>query len=173
VVPSSQIDGFRGAVLRRPLTLSLDVTGPKPVASLGPSSDPFITAVRAVDAGQLREARKLADSLAAFRSGTAAGEITMDVVFQEAWLHMAIGDNAGAMQSLDRALNGLSRAPANLLDGSEMATALVRAMMMRATLAAKAGDDATRRKWAGAARELWRDADPEVKQIVAATVGNN
>jgi serine/threonine protein kinase len=173
VVPSSQIDGFRGAVLRRPLTLSLDVTGPKPVASLGPSSDPFITAVRAVDAGQLREARKLADSLAAFRSGTAAGEITMDVVFQEAWLHMAIGDNAGAMQSLDRALNGLSRAPANLLDGSEMATALVRAMMMRATLAAKAGDEATRRKWAGAARELWRDADPEVKQIVAATVGNN
>ncbi len=173
VVPASQLDGFRGAVLRRPLTFGLDVTGPKPVASLGPSSDPFISAVRAVDAGQLREARKLADSLAAFRSGTAAGEITMDVVFQEAWLHTAIGDDVGAARSLDRALNGLSRAPANLLEGSEIATALVRAMMLRAKLAATMGDEATRRKWAAAARELWKNADPEVKQMVVATVGND
>jgi hypothetical protein len=168
VVPASQLSDFKAAVLRRPLSLALDVIGTKPLASLGPSPDPFISAVRAVDAGQTGLAKKFADSLAAFRAGTAAGEVTMDVVFQEAWLRSVIGDTQGAARSLDRALRGLSRAPSNLLDGSELATALVRAMMLRAKLAAQAGDKATNQLWFNAARELWSNADPEVKATVAA-----
>jgi hypothetical protein len=173
VVASSQTAAFRTAILQRPLTLSVDVIGTKPIASLGPSSDPFISAILAVDAGNLAAARKLADSLAAFRAGTAAGEVTMDVVLQEAWLRTAIGDSAGAARSLDRALNGISRAPANLLEGSDLATALVRAMIMRARLAHAAHDDATARTWASAAQELWGAGDPEVKAVVAAAVSGS
>jgi hypothetical protein len=166
--PAAQLNDFKIAALRRPLSFALDVVGPKPLASLGPSTDPFISSVRAVDAGQVGAARRFADSLTAFRSLTAAGEVTMDIVFQEAWLHTAIGDDAGAARALDRALKGMSRAPTNLLIGPVYPTAFVRAMMLRAKLAAKSGDKATNQLWLNAARELWSNADPEVKATVAA-----
>jgi serine/threonine protein kinase len=173
VIGAAQVADYERAILRRPLSECLDVTGTKLLASLGPSSDPFISAVRAVDAGQLGVARKLADSLAAFRSGTAAGEITMDVVLQEAWLRTAIGDSSGAAVLLDRALKGISRAPANLLEEAELGTALVRAMLMRANLAAKAGDTATQAVWLNAAKELWTNADPALKSMIAGAVRTN
>ncbi|MEO8578043.1 MAG: hypothetical protein ABI556_15140, partial [Gemmatimonadales bacterium] len=163
LVPSSKLAEFRVAVLQRPLSLSLDVIGTKSLASLGPSDDPFISAVRAVDAGNRRLARKLADSLAVFRAVNAPGEVTMDVVLQEAWLRAAIGDSSIATRSLDRALRGLSRAPTNLLEGAELSTALVRAMLMRSDLAAATGDDVTHKKWSAAVRELWTNADPHVR----------
>ena len=122
----------------------------------------FARAVSALDAGNRSRARSLSDSLAAFRTGMAPGEITMDVVLQEAWLRATLGDREGAAQSLDRALRGLSRAPANLLKGAALATALVRAMKLRAQLARDAGDTAAEQRWLEAANELWKGADPEL-----------
>ena len=161
-VPPAQLAAFRTAVLQRPLSLSVDVTGTAPLTSLGGNSGMFARAVAALDAGNRERARRLSDSLAAFRTGMAPGEITMDVVLQEAWLRATLGDKGGAAQSLDRALRGLSRAPVNLLKGATLATALVRSMKLRAELAEEAGDTATAQHWRQAVNELWRGGDREV-----------
>jgi hypothetical protein len=166
LVPAVQLEAFKAAVLRRPLSLAVEVIGPHPVASLGPSADPFINAVRAIDRGDLRSARVLADSLDAFRAGSAPGEITMDVVLQEAWLRATIGDTAAAARSLDRAFRGLSRAPVSLLEGSTLASALVRAMQFRSDLAAAGHDAATRDRWHAAVQELWANADGAAREGV-------
>lgn len=171
-VASSDVDVFQAAVLRPILRYSVDVIGTHPLATLGPSSDPFINAVRAVDEGKLSEARKLSDQLGQIHSGAAAGEITMDVVLQEAWLRTAIGDTNGAARSLDRALRGLPRAPSNLLNRVEFASSLVRAMLLRASLAPTGEDAASADVWRSAARELWSNGDPEVKAVLAANSGN-
>ena len=162
-VAPAQLAAFRSAVLQRPLSLAVDVTGTAPLASLGTNSGMFARAVAALDAGNRERARRLSDSLSAFRAGMAPGEITMDVVLQEAWLRATLGDKTGAAQSLDRALRGLSRAPPNLLKGAPLATALVRAMKMRAQLAREAGDSAVERQWTDSAQELWRGADEAVR----------
>ncbi len=167
LVPAAQVSDFRSAVLRRPISLATDVVGTGPLASLSPGANAFSSAVHAIHARDMRLAGKLADSLDSFFSSRAPGEITMDIVLQGAWLRTALGDSAIAATSLDRALRGLSRAPPNLLRGSALAGALVRAMQFRADLAQSAGDEATRSKWAGAAAELWSGGDPDVKLSLA------
>ncbi len=166
LVSSAQAEDFRGAVLRYPLSLSVDAIGTKALASLGPSPDLFLNAVKAIDAHNIPLARKLADSLAVFRSGRAPGEITMDVVLQQSWLRAAVHDSAGAATSLDRALRGLTHAPGNLLDGAKMGPALVRAMLMRSRLARASGDGATSSRWLLAAQELWANADSPLKAML-------
>ena len=163
LVRQSEVNDFRAAILRRPLSLATDVIGPKMIASLGPSSDLFSNAVSALDRGDRRTALKIADSLEAFRAGSAPGEITMDVVLQEAWLRAALGDSARAARYLDRALGGLSRAPQNLIKDPTIPAALVRVMMLRADLADAAGDVNVAQRWRGAARSLWGRGDPEVQ----------
>lgn len=167
LIPPAQVPDFLGALLRRPLSLATDVVGTGPLASLPPGSSAFFGAVRAIDAGDRRLARRFADSLDAFHSDRAPGEITMDIVLQSAWLRATLGDSARAAGSLDRALRGLSRAPPNLLSGANLAAALVRTMQFRADLAASAGDEPTRKKWADAAAELWSGGDPDVKSSLA------
>ncbi|MEP6508319.1 MAG: serine/threonine-protein kinase, partial [Gemmatimonadales bacterium] len=163
LVSQSQLDEFRRSVLTRPLSLAVEAVGVRPIASLGPSSDQFIKAIRAIDAGNPDRARQLADSLDAFHAGVAPGEMTMDAVLQEAWLRATLGDEQKAVHSLDRALRGLSKAPVTLLQDATMAAALVRAMQFRADLAAKGGDEVNRKRWSSAAQELWMNADPAIK----------
>ena len=163
MVPAAQVADFRGALLRRPMSLATDVVGTGPLASIPSGSNAFFSAVRAIDARDMRLARKLADSLDSFFSSRAPGEITMDIVLQDAWLRTALGDSAIAAAALDRALRGLTRAPQNLLNRETLAASLVRAMQLRADLAASKGDEPTRKKWADAAAELWSGADADVK----------
>ena len=46
------------------------------------------------------------------------------------------------------------------------AAGLVRAMALRAELAARAGDSATARRWAEPVTIVWRDADAELQPLV-------
>jgi serine/threonine protein kinase len=160
-VPPSQLTAIRSSLLRRPMSLAVAAVGPHFIAQLGNSSDTYSRAVSALDRGDKKQAVLFADSLAAFRSTFAPGEITLDVVLQEAWLRLALGDSATAVRSLDRALRGLTRAPETLLS-EEIASALVRTMALRASLAYAMHDQATYQKWSAAAMELWRQADREV-----------
>jgi serine/threonine protein kinase len=166
LVRASEVKDFRSAILRRPLSLAVSVTGPRPLASLGESSDLFSNAVSALDRGDRRAALRIADSLESFRAGSAPGEITMDVVLQEGWLRAALGDSARAARYLDRALGGLSRAPQNLVNEATIPAALVRVMLLRADLADAAGDVTVAQRWRAAARSLWGHGDPEARQAV-------
>jgi tetratricopeptide (TPR) repeat protein len=96
-----------------------------------------------------------------------AGDVASEIVYQEAWLLVAVGDTAAAVQRLDRSLTALPGLGTALLDQVPQAAGLVRAMALRAELAAAGGDTATAERWASAVNALWRDADPELGAIVA------
>jgi len=171
LVRTSDVNGYRVSILRRPLSLSMDATGTRPLGRLGPTGELITDAIAALDRGDRATARRLADSLEAFRAGSAPGELTMDAVFQDAWLWNALGDPEKAARSIDRALGGLARAPQNLLKDAIIPACLVRVMILRANLADAAGDAGTARRWRSAATDLWGRGDPEVRAALAPSGG--
>jgi hypothetical protein len=168
--PASQLPKVRIAVLRRPLSLATPTIGPGLLASLGETADPFGKAARALASGNLRQARRYADSLDAVYADMAPGELTMDAVFLKAWLLTAVGDTAAAVQLLDNSFLGLSKMPANTLRDAAIAAALVRAIILRAEIAWKQNDTGSAGKWSQAAQALWGRGDPEVRSRISALV---
>jgi tetratricopeptide (TPR) repeat protein len=107
------------------------------------------------------------DRLDEVRAGTPSSDIAIDVVFHEAWLLAEAGDTTRAMRHLDRSLQSIHAMNLELLRRPAQAAGLVRAMALRADLAAGTGDLAIARQWSGPVSELWRDADaPELRRIV-------
>ncbi|HEV8149944.1 MAG TPA: hypothetical protein VGP61_07135, partial [Gemmatimonadales bacterium] len=95
-----------------------------------------------------------------FRLAGSPGDISIDAVYQEAWLLLATGDTVEAVASLDRSLDNLPlqwELPFGLYHGT---TGLVAAMALRATLAAHAKDSTTARRWAQAVLELRANSEP-------------
>jgi serine/threonine protein kinase len=164
-VPTKQLREWRTGVLIRALGLAAPVIGPEAVAELGTTSYPFIRALTAFAHRDHNGARRLLDSVAAIHGDFAPGEITMDVVFEQAWLRSALGDPAGAARDLDAALEGLP-ASSTILDNPIFAASLVRAMALRAELAGRAGQRDISRTWANAVFALWGKGD----YITASTV---
>jgi hypothetical protein len=167
MVRASEVNAFRTAILKRPLSLVVNVVGTGPLARLGPSSDLFANAVLALEKGDRRGAARYADSLETIRAGSAPGEVTMDAVLQDAWLRYALGDTVKATRILDRALGGLARAPQNLVKDAIIPAALVRVMLFRADLAEASGDATVAQRWRSAATALWGHGDPEVRSTLA------
>jgi hypothetical protein len=168
--PAGEVANLRMSILRRPLSLAAPAIGPRPVAELGESRDLFAQAMSALARNDRQSARKLSESLDALYSSNAPSEITMDVVLQDAWLKSAVGNTDDAIVTLDRALGGLSKAPATLVGNSglpaELPASLVRAMLLRAALADERSDRATSAKWSQAALSLWGGGDPEVRALL-------
>jgi hypothetical protein len=96
-----------------------------------------------------------------------SGDIAIENVYQEAWLLVAVGDTAAALERLDRSLSALPALGTALLDQVPQAAGLVRAMALRAELAATAGDATAAARWARAVTALWRGADPDLGTVVA------
>jgi len=159
LVSRKDADLMRWGLLSRPLTLAAPAIGPGPVTSLGPTSEYHVNALRALSQGNRRLAMNFLDSLSELHSVYAAGEISMDVVYGEAWLKTQLGDTLGATRDLDRALRGLLVAAPRILRNAELAASLVRAMALRAELAYKAGDRAKAKYWADAVYSLWGRGD--------------
>jgi hypothetical protein len=88
-------------------------------------------------------------------------------VLLEALLAVAIADTAFAESHLDRSLGALSAASTGLIDQPDNVASLVRAMALRAELAARRGDRATARRWAGPVVALWSGGDPAFAAVVA------
>ena len=166
LVPAGQADVLRKAILKDPLRRAAPVIGPEHVAELGPDPDLYIGALAAAARGDRKLARTLLDSLTKFRSPNAPSEITMDVVYGEAWLRAALGDTVGATRQLENALRGLPAAPSSALRRPELTPFLVRVMALRAVLASNAKQPDIAKHWANAVFDLWGKGDP----IVATTL---
>jgi hypothetical protein len=166
VVPPAQVAGMRSGALVRQLTLAAPVIGPRPVAQLGPTMDPFVVALRALDQRNIPRTRAALDSLSALHADFAPGEITMDAIYLEAWLRAQIGDTTRASNELDNALRGLSAALPSILKSSAVASSLVRVMALRAELASATKNPDVARKWADAVVQLWGQGDAVTKPTV-------
>ena len=169
--PPSRLPEVRNTILRRSLGLAAPAIGPAQLASLDGRTDPLVNAARSLASGDMRGARRHADSLNALRADLAPGEITMDAVLEHAWLLAAIDDTVGAVKLLDNALRGLSKMPSNSLREPSISAALVRAIILRAEIAWKQNDRATAESWSRAAVALWGRGDPEPRARVMALAG--
>lgn len=102
----------------------------------------------------------------AVRASQRPGDQTLEGVYQEAWLLLALGDTADATELLDSSLEALPMLGTFVLIRVPEFPALVRAMSLRADLAARAGDARAAGRWARAVTELWGEADPELQPLV-------
>ncbi len=93
------------------------------------------------------------------------GTLSIDAAYLESLLLLALGDSARAVSQLDRALNALRLSGVGLLEMGQAAT-LIRAMALRAELAASQHDARSARLWAGPVTILWRNADEELQKVV-------
>jgi tetratricopeptide (TPR) repeat protein len=104
--------------------------------------------------------------LGVIRSDVRPGEVSIDATYLEARTLLALGDTAAATHLLDLSLEALPGLGTELLDRVPEPATLVRAMALRAGLAARAQDTNTRRRWAGAVQSLWMNADPALRPAV-------
>jgi tRNA A-37 threonylcarbamoyl transferase component Bud32 len=167
VIPAGDLQSFVIGALRRPLTLAASVVGPDAAVELGPTSDPFVLALKGYAEKDIPRAKRYLDSLRELHKDYPPGVITMDVVYGEAWLRSEIGDAEGAALQLDRGLRGLPAALPYSVKSYEVVAALVRAMALRAELAHQAHDSALAKRWADAVLLLWGNGDATTAATVA------
>jgi hypothetical protein len=113
---------------------------------------------------------ELFDRLTAIRLDNLPGELSIEGAYQEAWAMLVSGDTARAAAHLDRSLSALETLGEHLVIQMPQAPGLVRAMALRAELAAALGDVETARQWAEPVVLLWRDADVEELQAIVNTM---
>ncbi len=116
--------------------------------------------------GDTAEVRARFARLMALRATGRPGDVSIDATYNEAWLLLALRDTAAATQLLDLSLNALPTLGTGLLHQVPQAAGLVRAMALRAQLAARAGDRPTLERWARAARTLWARADAALRPML-------
>ena len=156
----------RRAVLSDPAMLAFPQLGARE-AHAGPAGGNYLLELQRALARDPAAVRAGIAKIDATRGALRAGDVAIDNVYQEAWLLVAVGDTAAALERLDRSLTALPALGTALLDEVPQAAGLVRAMALRAELAAAAGDWTAAARWARAVTALWHDADPDLGAVVA------
>jgi tetratricopeptide (TPR) repeat protein len=164
--PLRQQDALRQALTQRSWSMA---TPCRPAFALRVTApvDRLLRMQQAFARSQPNVVRAEFDSLRRLRENDRPGDVSPDVMYQEAWLLAAIGDTAAAIRKLDLSLSSLPTWGSFILDHVPQAAGLVRAMILRADLAQARGDLTTARKWARAASTLWAHADPSLQRDVS------
>ena len=121
-----------------------------------------------LERGEGEAAREVLDQARSARASIRPEDVSMDIVFAEAARRAALGDTVAALEALAPALDNLRWIQPGVLDRGGRAGPLVRAMALRASLAADQGDSATAAAWASTVRALWKEGEPSVAPVVAA-----
>ena len=158
----------RAALLRRPMTLAFPALGARASDAVPAGGDYLMELQQALAAGRTGAVRARLRALADARGALRAGDLSFDVLHQEAWIALAAGDTASAVARLDASLNALPSFGAGLLrDDVAQPAGLVRAMALRAEVAARTGDAATAHRWAAAVLALWDGGDDAVHPVTS------
>jgi tetratricopeptide (TPR) repeat protein/tRNA A-37 threonylcarbamoyl transferase component Bud32 len=166
VAPAHQPAGRRAA-LHVSAALAFPQMGIRD-AHRGPAGGNYLLSLQSAMArGDVAAVRSGIAAVDRARGGVPAGDVTIQHVYHEAWLLAAVGDTAGAIFRLDRSLGALASLGSALVDEVPQAAGLVRAMALRADLAAAMGDQRVAARWARGVLALWRDADPDVGAVVS------
>jgi len=166
VAPARQ-PAARRAALHLAAALSFPQMGIRD-AHRGPAGGNYLLSIQsALSRGDAAAVRRGIAAVDRARGGQAAGDVSIQHVYHEAWLLAAVGDTAGAISRLDRSLGALASLGSGLVSEVPQAAGLVRAMALRAELAAAMGDQRVATRWARGVLALWRDADPDVGAVVS------
>ena len=156
----------RAALEWRPLSLSVPCSGGTSALAITAPADRLYRMQQSFARRDFTSVRDGFDQLARARRGMRAGDVSLDYIYQEAWLRAAIGDTAQAINTLSLALNALPTLSASALKEPAASAAAGRAMMLAADLAAAMHDNRSAKRWASAVVELWKDADPALQSSV-------
>ena len=164
-IPAGRRDDMRRTVLSLPTMFGFWQL--EPTSALRIQSPTALHRMqRAFVRGDASAVRAIADSAHARREAQQLSSSLIDFVFHEALVLLAIGDTATATRRLDQALDGLANASQILVTDVHRAAAIPAAMLLRARLAARAGDRALARRWAQGAVGLWQGADAEILPLL-------
>ena len=156
----------RDDVLRR-LFIFAAPCGRRPsLDDVDPAGDHWLRMLHALTRADSRAVLWEFAGLQRARHGMRPGEAAVEGTFIEAWLLSEAGDTAAAIAHLDHTLRALPTLGSRLLDSPMQSAGLVRAMALRAELAARRGDRTTAGQWASAVETLWRDADAPLQPVV-------
>jgi serine/threonine protein kinase/tetratricopeptide (TPR) repeat protein len=137
-------------------------------AHRGPAGGNYLLSLQsALARGDVAAVRSGIAAVERARGGVRAGDVTIQHVYHEAWLLAAVDDTAGAISRLDRSLGALASLGSALVDEVPQAAGFVRAMALRADLAAAIGDRSGAARWARGVLALWRGADPDLGAVVS------
>jgi hypothetical protein len=104
--------------------------------------------------------------LSVLGSQPSIGPQTPDVLLPEVRLWLGLADTAVATERLDLSLTNVrDYDPEDFAEQANVA-AFIRAMALRADLAAAAGDSVRARRWATAVATLWSNADPDLQPLL-------
>ena len=175
-VPEKDRDRVRVALTSRATALFAPCDDAASSLRLPAGNERLLRMEQAVARHDYAVVKAVFDTLATRRRTTLPGDLSMDYTYLEAWMRSAIGDTAGATRQLDLALGALPSVGAATFKEPGGAASLIRAMMLRADLAAKRGERSIAGHYASAAATLWANADkvlqPQVermRQIAAAS----
>ncbi len=153
----------RDALLTAPLSLAVPVLGVGIAAGANPAGNYLLEMERSLARGDTAAMRTRFAEIQSARSAERPGDVSIDATLTESWLLLAIADTAAATRHLDLSLSALSTLGMHLVSQVPQAAGLPRAMLLRAELAARAGDRATAARWGNAVAVLWSHADAELQ----------
>ena len=158
--------GARERWLLRPAALAFPVYHFRSLSKAAASSFKILGAETAFLRGDTAQSRRALIDIAAGRRFAAPFDITFDALYPEAWLLSEMGDERAAIAWLDPSLSTLPYgAPQGFIDPAN-AGPLVRAMALRAELAARVGDGISAAQWARAVLILWGGSDSFLQSTV-------
>jgi hypothetical protein len=166
-VPADEASQLRCRLIAEPLAHAFPTVGATTDSESCWARSHLLELQWAAAQGDAPGVRQVLDRLAPLREDNLPGELSIEGTYQEAWALLVTGDTARATEQLDRSLSALATLGEHLVIEMPQAAGLVRAMVLRAELAAAAGDAGTARRWAEPVTVLWRDAEiPELEALV-------
>ena len=156
----------RAALLGVPAVLAFPSAGLRPGLAAARGQHYLADLQWSLAEGDTAGVRRQLATLAAARRGFRPGDVALDATYQEIWLTLAVSDPAQARGRLDSVLTALPALGAALTSEVPQAAALVRAMALRAELAAAASDAERARWWSNVVVTLWRGSDPALEPLV-------
>ena len=165
-VAEDRLPGVKVAVKARPLSMLVPCTAGKSSLGIDAAGYRLLKLQQAFATHDTRNLSILLQSVASDEKTQRPGDVSLDVTYQYAWLHSAMGDTGAAMRQLDRVLGALPSLSASSLREAGSAAAAGRAMALRAELASAKGDSDGKKKWGQALADLWATADAPLQPVV-------
>jgi hypothetical protein len=165
-VAEDRLPGVKVAVKARPLSMLAPCTAGKSSLGIDAAGYRLLKLQQAFAMRDRRNLSLLLQGVASDAKTQRPGDVSLDLTYQLAWLHSAMGDTGAAVRQLDRALGALPSLSASSLREAGSAAAAGRAMALRAELASAQGDSEGQRKWGSALADLWATADAPLQPVV-------
>jgi hypothetical protein len=140
------------------LTWPLDTAA---LVNFAPMTDYLIRAELAASRRDVETVRRTMAPVNASRAVTGYNDVRTDGLFPEAHLLLLIGDTTSAAAALDRILDRIRFTPPDMLHHVENMGSFVRAMALRAEIAAARHENGPA-EWGRAFTTLWSHADPDL-----------